>query len=162
VTLFSALEDLQRTTLRVIRGSLRRLEYLAQLKDIKGEYLHWGLARVHGKDRASAAIAESHRGQVSRVLSTPLRDLLRDVGSSSQEAGLSKEEYLALLVSRFPHLLPPDSGAATNRHLNSVLQALSSLNCAQNRASVGQSAAVDDADASGLSKTDESENGTKK
>lgn len=159
MTLFSALEDLQRTTLRVIRGSLRRLEYLAQLKDIKGDYEHWGLARVHGQDRASAAIAESHRSQVSRVLSTPLRELLSDVGSSSQEAGLSKEEYLSLLLRRFPHLLPPGSGTATNRHLNSVLQALASLNCAQNRASVGQSAAVDDTADSNLTKKDESEKG---
>jgi hypothetical protein len=138
MVLLSALEDLQKTTLRVIRGSLRRLEYFAQLRDAKGSYLHWGLARVHGQERAGDALAESHRDHLSKVLSTPLRDLLQDVGSSSQEAGVSKEEYLARLSDGLPHLLPANNGVGSNRHLSSVLHALSSLVRAGNLASTGR------------------------
>lgn len=139
MTLLSALEDLQKTTLRVIRGSLRRLEYLAQLRDIEGDYRHWGLARVHGQERACSAIEDSHRSQLSRILSTPIRERLRDVGLSSKEAGLTKEECLARLVSRFPHLLPANSSPGSNLHLSSVLHALSSLLRAENQASIGES-----------------------
>lgn len=127
MTLLSAWDDLQKTTLKVIKGSLRKLEYLAQLRDAKGGYLHWGLARVHGQERANAALAESHRNHLSKVLCTPLRELLDDVGASSQEAGTSKEEYLAHLSAGVPHLLPSNNGVGSSRHLTSVIQALSSL-----------------------------------
>jgi hypothetical protein len=127
MTLLSAWEDLQKTTLKVITGSLRRLEYLAQLRDTKVGYLHWGLAHVHGQERAAAALAESHRNQLSKVLSTPLREMLEDVEGSCAEAGLSKEEYLARLSTGLPLLLPPNTGSGSDRHLSSVVHALASL-----------------------------------
>ena len=155
MTLLSAWEDLQKTTLKVIRGSLRKLEYLAQLRDAKGGYLHWGLARVHGQERANAAIADCHRSQLSKVLSTPLRDLLNDVSASSQEAGTSKEEYLARLSSELARLLPSNNGVGSNRHLSSVLHALSSLLRAKSRISNGEPNTLNEVDASSAHQTNE-------
>lgn len=148
MVLLSALEDLQKTTLKVIRGSLRRLEYLAQLKDAKGGYLHWGLSCVHGQERASGAIAESHRNELSRVLSTPLRELLKDVGASSKEACASKEEYLARLSARFPNLLPSEPGVGSKLHLKSVIHALSSLLRAEDKDSPLQADSLNESDIS--------------
>jgi hypothetical protein len=127
MTLLSAWEDLQQTTLKAIRGSLRKLEYLAQLRDGSGGYSHWGLARVHGKEQANAALADTHRAELSKMLSTPIQALEEETQNSSQEEGLSKGDYLARLSAGWPRLLPPDPGAGSSRHFSSVLLALSIL-----------------------------------
>lgn len=127
MTLLSAWEDLQQTTLKAIASSLRKLEYLAQLRDGKGGYSHWGLSRIHGEERAKTALQESHRSELSKVLATPIRQLEQDAQESSREAGIPEGEYLAQLSSGCPRLLPPEPGAGSSRHFSSVLHALSSL-----------------------------------
>jgi len=125
--LFSALEDLQMTTLKAMAGSLRRLEYLARLRDKEGGYVHWGLARVYGDVHARRALADAHRALLSGILATPIRNLEKDVQESSREAGLSPIFYLERLSTRTAQLLPPNPGTGSTRHLSSVLHALSSL-----------------------------------
>jgi hypothetical protein len=127
MTLVSALEDLQKTTVKAIAGGLRKLEYFAGLRDPQGNYTHWGLARVYGELRSKSALADAHRATLSNVLSTPIRNLEEDVGQSSQEASVPPDAYLERLSAASSELLPPDPGAGSGRHLNSVLQALSSL-----------------------------------
>ena len=127
MTLFSALEELQQTTLTAITGCLRRLEYLAGLRDREGTYHHWGFGRVHGNARAGKALADAHRSMLSRILSTPIRVLENDVQESSQEAGMAPGNYLERLSAGYSQLLPPAPGAGTGRHLSSVLHALVSL-----------------------------------
>jgi len=127
MSLLSAWEDFQQTTLKAIAGSLRKLEYLAQLRDGKGGYSHWGLTRVHGEERARAALAESHKSELSNVLRTPIRMLEQDAEESSREAGMTEGEYLARLSAGLPRLLPPEPGAGSSRHFSSVLHALLSL-----------------------------------
>lgn len=127
MALLSALQDIQRTTLKAITGSLRRLEYLAQLRDGRGGYSHWGLTRVHGEERAETALAECHRSELSKVLRTPIRTLEVDAEESSREAGMPDGQYLAQLNSKSQQLLPSDPGAGSSRHFSSVLQALLSL-----------------------------------
>jgi len=46
MTLKSAFEDLSRTTLKAIAGCLRKLEYLAGLRERERDYLHWGFRRI--------------------------------------------------------------------------------------------------------------------
>jgi hypothetical protein len=127
MTLISALEDLQETTLRAITGCLRKLEYVAGLRDKAGTYTHWGMVRVHGDETAEKALAQSHRALLSDVLSTPLRNLERDVEENSELAGVPAKLYLERLSGGTPQLLPPNPGAGSARHLSSVLHALSSL-----------------------------------
>ena len=83
MTLTSAWEDLQETTLDAVASILRKLEYLAGLRGTAEDYTHWGLARVYGDFPANKAIAQSHRSLVSQVLSTPIRDLADDAALSS-------------------------------------------------------------------------------
>jgi len=127
MTLFSAQEDLQENTLKAIRGFLRRLEYVAGLRNKEGKCEHWGLVRVYGESASNRALAEVHSRELSRVLSTPIRNLEQDLRLSSEHAGTSEQEYLERLSQRSVHLLPPSPGAGSGRHLNSVLHALASL-----------------------------------
>ena len=79
MTLFSAQEDLQETTLKAISGCLRKLEYVAGLRGQEGKCEHWGLVRVYGEAASNRALAEVHGQELSRVLSTPIRNLETDV-----------------------------------------------------------------------------------
>jgi len=127
MTLKSALEDLSRTTLEALYGRLRRLEYLAGLRFPKGEYAHWGFSKVYGQQPAQKALTSAHRSAVSEVLSTPLRDLLEVTQSSCDKEGVSTESFLSNLAEKKDTLLPPNPGAGSERHLNSVLRALLGL-----------------------------------
>ena len=126
MTLYSALEDLRKTTLDAVSGSLRKLQYLAGLRSGCGTYDHWGLARVHGELAAKRALEEEHHLLVSIVLSTPIQMLLIDVEKSSQLEQITPAQYVERLRED-PQLLPPNPGAGSREHLNSVLDALSGL-----------------------------------
>ena len=127
MTLKSALEDLSRTTLRAVSGCLRKLEYLAGLRSLQGNYTHWGFRKVYGEANANKAIATAHHEVVSEVLSTPLASLLQDVENSTQTAGVEVEGYLEKLAENSEQLLPKDPGPGSARHLSSVLHALLGL-----------------------------------
>ena len=130
MTLTSALGDLRATTLKAIRGCLRRLEYLAGLRKNQG-YEHWGLQRVYGELSANKALTQAHKSVVSEILSTPLVRLESDVAASSSEAGTPEQDYLQNLQEKTKDLLPPDPGAGTEKHLSSVLHALAALKKAE-------------------------------
>ncbi len=125
--LISALEDLQRTTLKAISGGLRKLEYLSGLRDKEGGYAHWGLERVYGDSAAKRALAQAHRSLLARILATPIRTLMEDAEQSAEMAGVSPGLYLERLSTTSSSLLPPGPGAGSARHLNSVLHAVLSL-----------------------------------
>jgi signal transduction histidine kinase len=127
MTLKSALEDLTQTTLDAISGCLKRLEYLAGLRRFRGDYSHWGFAKVHGEPTAKKAIHEAHRAAISEVLSTPLATLLNDAAISGDASGCDTEEYLEGLARQQKQLLPNNPGAGSARHLSSVLNALLGL-----------------------------------
>jgi hypothetical protein len=128
MTVNSPLEDLYRSTLRAITGLLRKLEYLAGLRDSENKnYSHWGFARVYGDIPATKTFKQAHQKALSQVLSTPLEQLMGDADLSSNQAGLPAEVYLEQLAGKKQGLLTLDPGAGTERHLNSVLHALSSL-----------------------------------
>jgi hypothetical protein len=132
MTLKSAFEDLSRTTLGAISGCLRKLEYLAGLRQAES-YSHWGLGKVYGEGPAKKALTAAHREVVSEVLSTPLRELEEDAVRSSDNAGMGIEEYLGALSRKRKDLLPGNPGAGSARHLNSVLRALVGLERARVR-----------------------------
>jgi hypothetical protein len=127
MSLHSALEDLQETTLRAFVGCLNKLEYLAGLRDKGGGYEHWGLARVYGDLAAKKALARAHRALLSKVLAMPIRKLAEDAKQSSEVAGIPPDAYVERLATTSPNLLPHGPGAGSARHLSSVLHALSSL-----------------------------------
>ena len=125
MTLKSAFEDLSQNTLKALADCLKRLEYLGGLRKLRGGYWHWGFSKLHGEAAARKAFHEAHRAAVSEVLCTPLRTLLHNAESSSNNDGLDAEGYLQNLGKA--ELLPADPGAGSARHLNSVLHALLGL-----------------------------------
>src|SRR5437667_12788420 len=133
MTLKSALEDLSRTTLEALSGCLRKLEYLARLRQSRGDYSHWGFSKVYGELSARKALTTAHRAVVSEVLSTPLSDLQDDVAASSEKTGMDAEQYLERLAQKQGELLPNDPGAGSARHLSSVLHALWGLERSRER-----------------------------
>jgi hypothetical protein len=129
MALISAQQDFRDTSLKSVSGGLNKLQYLADLRDTgDSTYFHWGLARTHGEQAASRALAEEHRQLVSTLLATPLRKLLEDVKNCSETLGVTPQSFIERLRARqIASLLPPDPDAGSATHLSSVLRALSAL-----------------------------------
>ena len=127
MTLKSVKEDLQASTLRAVCGLLGKLEYFTSLRQEDGSYSHWGLSRVYGEEGAQRALAEAHQDSVSAILRTPLRNLLDDAQESSAQSGTDQTRFLQALEDRRVQTLPKNPSAGSQRHLSSVLRALSAL-----------------------------------
>jgi hypothetical protein len=127
MTLKSAFEDVIGTTLAAISGIIARLNYVSGLRSASRKtYAHWGLGRVYGETAADRALAEAHRLLFLKLLRTSLRTLREDVEISCGEE-VTADEYIANLRNNVAALLPEDLGGGSERHLNSVLLALSAL-----------------------------------
>jgi hypothetical protein len=127
MTLFSTKDDFVRTTLASIPGILGKLDYLSGLRTASGEYLHWGLARVHGDESAQQAVGEAHRLLFLQVLRMPLRQLLEDATQATAAQQLGLQSFLEDLARRGQELLPLQCGGGSVRHFSSVVSALLSL-----------------------------------
>src|SRR5690242_13011697 len=91
MSLFSAFDDFLETTVKAVPGTLSKLNYISSLRNGEaGQYVHWGLARVHGDHEAQQAMAEVHRLVFSEVLSTPIQLLLEDARQCSGQAEMAK------------------------------------------------------------------------
>jgi hypothetical protein len=134
MTLKSALQDVRETTLAAVSGLLARLAYLGSLRRREGSYLHWGMSLVHGEDASDRALKAAHTEVLSTVLRTPISDLVEDLRESSQDSEKTTGAYVEEMREQFSELLPSPQDAASARHLNSVLVALSSLEKNQTRA----------------------------
>lgn len=123
MSLFSAFDDFLQTSVQAVPGTLGKLSYVSGLRrGESGEYVHWGLSRVHGDREAQQAMAEVHRLVFSEVLSTPLRRLLDDTVQHSEPGETSR--YLDELQERCHNMMPANPGAGSASHFSSVLQAL--------------------------------------
>ena len=127
MTLKTAAEDFAGTTLESVSGMLAKLEYLGGLLQGDGSYQHWGLERTYGAVSAQQALADAHRATLSRVLRTPLHQLLQELEKFSAPRGLTPGAYLEQLRRDTACLLPPARSTGSGRHLGSALHALSSL-----------------------------------
>jgi len=134
MTLKSALQDLRETTLAAISGLLAKLAYLGSLRRREGGYLHWGMSLVHGEESSDRALKAAHSDVLAAVLRTPISDLVEDLRESSQDSEKTAGAYVEGMREQFSELLPSPQDAASARHLNSVLVALSSLEKNQKRA----------------------------
>jgi hypothetical protein len=134
MTLKSALQDLRETTLAAVSGLLAKLAYLGSLRRREGGYLHWGMSLVHGEESSDRALKAAHAEVLSTVLRTPISDLVEDLRESSQDSEKTAGAYVEGMREQFSELLPSPQDAASARHLNSVLAALSSLEKTQKRA----------------------------
>ena len=127
MTLKSALQDLRETTLAAVSGLLAKLAYMGSLRRREGGYLHWGMALVHGEEASNRALKTAHGEVLSTVLRTPISVLVEDLQESSQDSQKTAAAYVADMREQISELVPSQEDAASARHLNSVLIALSSL-----------------------------------
>lgn len=135
MTLKSALQDVKETTLSAIAGLLARLAYLGSLRRAHGRYEHWGMEAVHGREAAERALRTAHTEIMGNVLRTPLPTLEQDLRESGEFSGIGPREFVDEMQGRFEELVPEGrEDSASSSHLNSVLQALSSLERNRGRA----------------------------
>ena len=134
MALRSAVEDFDTCTLDAIPSLLGKLDYLADLHDGRGNYSHWGMGRVFGKDAARRAMRSSHAAVVTRLLRTPLRELTEDLHRSASMQGKSAIEFLSSLEARAQNAMPVGSPAGAEKHFMAVLHALAALTEAQSHA----------------------------
>jgi hypothetical protein len=127
MTFKSALQDLRETTLAAVSGLLAKLAYLASLRNRHGGYLHWGMSLIHGEEASDRALKAAHTEVLSSVLRTPISDLERDLRQSSADNDKTPAAYVEEMKAELAQLVPSPQDAASTRHLNSVLIALSSL-----------------------------------
>ena len=108
---------------------------LASLRGDRGRYEHWGMEVVHGPESSERALRQAHTEVVARVLRAPLPQLVEDLKESSRGSGVAAQEFIEGMHSRFAELLPEGrQNSPASTHLNSVLQALSSLERNRGRA----------------------------
>jgi hypothetical protein len=116
----SAVEDFTSTTLACLTGPLRRLEYIAQLRNENGDYEHWGMSRVHGLAAAQSGITQAHSDVLRMVLRTPLSQLFEECRRGDDGIPPPGDSSLR-------QLLPEDLSGGSELHLKSILIALQSL-----------------------------------
>ena len=123
----SALADFWETTLAAVSGLLGKLRYISSLRGGSQRYNHWGMGVVHGEEASDRALRAAHGELFRRVLRTPMANLVDDLGDSSADAGVRPEAYVEEVRRGNDQLIPTRSDAASARHFNAVMMALSSL-----------------------------------
>lgn len=111
----SAKDDLRATTLEAVSGPVAQLGYLASLR-AEGRYQHWGLAKVHGKEAAEAALLEAHREVAAQLLRQPLAELYDEIESVGR-----------LLDHKPEELLPAETDALERAHFSLVWDVIASV-----------------------------------
>jgi hypothetical protein len=127
MNLFSPSEDLAVRTLKHVHGTVRRLFYLATLRDKDGNYRHWGMARVFGDEASTLAAQEAHREVLNEMLRKPLEELWRELASAEANQGEQVRSQIEELAASGRLVVPPGCSEAAECHLSSVLHALREL-----------------------------------
>ena len=127
----SALEDLLERSLRMFSGLWGKFHYLCSLRENSGRYEHWGFIRTHGEMSAQAAFAEVHTALFSKILQTPLAELLEDVELSAEKMSVSTDEFISGLRRVAQQATPKNLAGGTLAHFNSVLDAISLVHSAR-------------------------------
>jgi hypothetical protein len=123
----SAEDDFRKNTLAALPNALKRLDYLAQLRENAGDFSHWGLERVHGKKQAQQAMRDAFERLLAEILRIPVQQLWKD----AQELGAEDAALLRHLGRRLQRLVTKEELRNLSRtqqlHLRSVLAALQEL-----------------------------------
>ncbi len=117
--LLSPFEDFSQRTLFHVEGALERLCYVACLRDQRGRYRHWGLARSYGEEAAHDLAQTAHKQVFLSVLEMPVEDLVQEYRRMQDAPG-----KFGVLN---PELLPRQISPASRLHFSSVLFALKAL-----------------------------------
>jgi len=123
----SPAEDFSQTTLAAVEGTLRKLQYLAGLRQSNGEYFHWGMARRHGEATTNLTIAQAHMDLFLTMLRTPIGALWEEAKCAAEDQSTKPDEYVGELLEKGDLLIPPHLQGGSRRHFNSILLGLCCL-----------------------------------
>jgi hypothetical protein len=116
-------EDFVVNTLAAIPSCIEKLNFMLNIREENGEFVHWGLERMHGSQSTRAALREAYRSVVRDVLSTPVQDLWNEVDVLRGDVdGQSNYEYFR--KAREAVLVPVPNGQADELHLRFILDGL--------------------------------------
>lgn len=113
------LEDFLKTTMAAMPGYWHKLVYLAGLRSNSQKYGHWGMARRYGLTASHSAMSAAHSELFLQVLGAPIKNLVEDAASASQDA--SQKESLHQLWENSGELLPTDLGGGSAKHFEVTL-----------------------------------------
>jgi hypothetical protein len=100
---FGAKANLSRVTLSRIPSLFGRLAYFASLRDpATGEYQHWGMSEIYGREEANKALRQSHTEAFSEWLCLDVEQ--READFLLYRSGLEAEGFA--LLEAVPRLEP--------------------------------------------------------
>ena len=123
MTFLSAAEDLELRTLSALPGALARLAYLEGLYEQGTGFRHWGMERVHGREKSSDALRRGYENQVGQLVARDVRSLWREWTLAD---GLELSELPSKAQSARSQLSPIRAA-----HLNLVFETLAALETAR-------------------------------
>ena len=113
-------EDFKKYTLRSLPTLLERLAYVSSLQSEEGRYVHWGLSRIFGDQRAQKAIRAAHSELALETLRAPIRTLYQDYRTAAEHT-----QHPDLLKPEALNLSAPASGdELLSAHLRLVQESL--------------------------------------
>jgi hypothetical protein len=101
---FRAKANLWRVTLLRIPSLFGRLAYIASLCDpATGEYQHWGMFEIYGREEASEAFCKSHAEAFSEWLSLDIAQREHDFGLYRSSLEAEASDVLEAVARLEPH-----------------------------------------------------------
>jgi len=123
----SASDDFVTTTLEGVPGALAKLVYLSGLRDESGEIQHWGLEKIHGRERAREALKSAYYKLMREFLAMPLPEIWHEVEEYCRENGRREDDYMQELRDIVPIRERTQFSDAQFGHFNLILDELSAL-----------------------------------
>jgi len=121
--IFDAKDDFKRRTLSNLPTLLEKLAYICSLQTEVGNYKHWGMSRVFGRESASQAIQSAHGEVAGTLVSVPLKDIYEqflEAVERPESSELVNPESLALKS-------PTNDDELLSAHLRLIQNSIASL-----------------------------------
>jgi hypothetical protein len=137
----AACDDLRAKSLEGIPNDFARLLYLASTRDYNtGKYFHEGLARHFGPEVASLALASCHKEVFSRLVGSPVRELVKELEAYIAYARVSPLELVRAWdrLESYQVTIPMECGPVTARFFcSNVMAALAVVGCRHSQEEAG-------------------------
>jgi hypothetical protein len=121
--ILDAKDDFKRRTLSALPTLLEKLAYICSLQTEGGEYLHWGMNRVFGRESASQAIQAVHDETACALISVPVKNIYDQF-----LAAVERPESSQLLdLESFLLKSPSNDDELLSAHLRLIQDSIASL-----------------------------------
>ena len=73
--ILDATDDFKKRTLSALPTLLEKLAYICSLQTDGGDYTHWGMSRLFGRESACQAIQSAHSEMACALISVPIQSI---------------------------------------------------------------------------------------